>query len=49
MRIVQISDLHYGAVATIRGSVISGLGANIVAFQVTPRYKQHGFSKICAK
>lgn len=39
----------HGAVATIWGSVISGLGANIAVFQVTPRYEQHGFSKICPK
>ena len=43
-----LADRHH-AVATIWGTVISGLGVNMVQFEVTPRLEQHGIRKFCPK
>jgi len=44
----RIADRHH-AVATIWGSVISGFGANMVQFEVTPHYGQPDIRKFCPK
>jgi Caspase domain len=43
-----LANRHH-AIATIWGSAISGFGANIVSFEVTPRNSQQDIRKLCPK